>query len=105
MRHTKKVDTLEKAMQFSRKQRTAPETDIIWQASIMDAVWQEGPYHETTTRKNGTIRLLRGIIVLATGTAVIALLLCSYEYYRAESLIEQQLFNDPAKLTVLAMNQ
>jgi hypothetical protein len=105
MKHKKKVEKLEKAMQFAQKHRTIPETDVIWQAGIMDAVWQEGPYHEEAVRKNGTDRLLRGIIVLATCTTMVALLLCGYEYYRSGSMIEQQLFNDPAKLTVLAMNQ
>lgn len=105
MTHKKKIDTLEKAMRFVQQHRTAPETDVTWQAGIMDAVWQEGPYHEEAARVNGTDRMLRGIIVFATGTVMIALLLCGYEYYRSGSLIEQQMLNDPAKLTVLAMNQ
>jgi hypothetical protein len=105
MKRKKALDTLEKTMRYTQTHRTVPSPDDIWQAGIMDAVWQEGPHHDAAGQTNRIDRLLRRIIVLATAAAMIAMLLCGYEYFRSNSLIEYQTLNDPAQLTLLAMNQ
>ena len=105
MKGKKAVDSLEKAMRHAQTHRTVPQLDEIWQAGIMDAVWQEGPHYNAAGQANRTNRLLRRIILMASCATAIAIVLCGYEYYRSESAIEYQALNDPAKLTLLAMNQ
>jgi hypothetical protein len=105
MKRKKEVGTLEKAMRHAQTHRTVPSPDEIWQAGIMDAVWQEGPHYIADGQTKRADRLVRRIIVLASCATVLAIMLCGYEYIRSESVIEYQALNDPAKLTQLAMNQ